>query len=140
MVKRVKLGGSLNQLKLTYIQQVRSVLEIAVPAWQPGLTIANKLNIKRVQRSVCHIILGREFNDYNEALATLGLDTLENRRLMLCETFVLKTYEEKKFSHWFKLNDNKSKNKKQKNKIQKHIHKNQKIQNIHHTISYKKFE
>ena len=118
MVKRLKaLGASLNQLKLTYIQQVRSVLEIAVPAWQPGLTIAEKLDIERVQKSVCHIILRHEFNDYNKALTTFWLDALENRRLMLCKTFVLKTYEENKFAHWLKLNDNRSKTRSKKSKL-----------------------
>ena len=92
-------------------------MEISVPAWQPGLAIAKKLDIERVQKSVCLIILGSEFSDYNEALATLGLDTLENRRRMLCKTFVLKTYEEKKFSHWFIINDNKSKTRSTKTKF-----------------------
>ena len=70
------LGASRKQLILTYIQQVRSVLEIAVPVWLPGLTIGEKLDIERVQKSICHIILGSQYIDYKEAL---GLETLEVR-------------------------------------------------------------
>ena len=68
------LGASLKQLKLAYVQPVRSVLEIAVSAWQPGFRIAKKLDIERVKQSVCPIVLGSEFSEYNEALVTLGLD------------------------------------------------------------------
>ena len=45
---------------------------------------------------------------------------------MLCKTFVLKTYEDKKFPHQFKLNENKSKTKSKKPKL-KHIYTQAKI-------------
>ena len=52
MVKRLKsMGVKTDKLKLAYVQQVRSVLEIAAPAWNSGLTISEKLDIERVQKS-----------------------------------------------------------------------------------------
>ena len=92
VVKRLKLlGASKKQLILTNVQQVRSALEIAVPVWQPGLTVSEILDIERVQKSICHNILVIEYIDYQEALAVLGLETLEMRRLMLCRSFASKT-------------------------------------------------
>ena len=106
MVKRLKsMGVKTDKLKLAYVQQVRSVLEIAAPAWNSGLTISEKLDIERVQKSFCHIVYGKDYSSYNEALSALGLDSLETRRTMLCRTFALKSSNDVKFKKWFKTND-----------------------------------
>ena len=67
-------------MKLAYIQQVRSVLEIAVPVWNSGLSISEKIDIERVQKTFCHIVLGQQYNSYIEALASLGLESLEEKK------------------------------------------------------------
>ena len=54
-----------------YIKQVRSVLELAVPAWHPGLTQSDSLDIERVQRAATNIILGPNYKSYKTALETL---------------------------------------------------------------------
>ena len=108
MLKRLKnLGASKNQLKITYIQQVRSVLEMAVPVWHPGLTISNKIDIERVQKSACHIILGDKYETYERALSALGLDNLHARRVNLCKAFALKNVHSEKYTSWFKINHQK---------------------------------
>ena len=120
MVKRLKsMGANKEELKLAYIQQVRCVLEIAVPAWNSGLTISEKLDIERVQRSFCHIIYGKDYSSYSVALSSLGLDTLEIRRTMLCRTFAIKSSKDKKFNKWFKPNDNGKNTRIKKSKFKK---------------------
>ena len=52
IVKRLKsLSANLNQLKLTFVQQARSILEVAVPAWHPGLTVGEKFTFRGCKRA-----------------------------------------------------------------------------------------
>ena len=81
MMRRLKiLGVGPDHIKDVYLKQVRSVLELAVPAWHPGLTLADSLDIERVQKAAMHIILGSKYNSYSSALKTLQLDSLADRR------------------------------------------------------------
>ena len=96
------LGAKDIDLIEIYTKQIRSVLELAVPAWQGGLTQAEKRDIERVQRCACNIILGSEYQSYNTALRTLGLETLESRRVKLTLKFGLKSEKHTKFQNWFK--------------------------------------
>jgi hypothetical protein len=51
MLRRLKgLGASTNELLDVYQKQVRSVLVMAVPVWQPALTKQESRQIERVQR------------------------------------------------------------------------------------------
>ena len=52
---------------------VRSILELAVPVWNAGLTKHESNQIERVQRSAFHIILGEGYVCYENALETLDL-------------------------------------------------------------------
>ena len=85
-----------------YIKQIRSILELAVPAWQGGVSQAEKQDLERIQKCACHIILGTEYQSYREALTTLNLETLEARRIKLTMKFGLKAEKNKKFQKWFK--------------------------------------
>ena len=49
MLRRLKtLGTEKSDLFDVYIKQVGSILEFAVPVWQPSLTLADKANLERV--------------------------------------------------------------------------------------------
>ena len=101
--KRLKhLGAREEDLLEVYLKQVRCLLELAVPAWQGGLSKAEKTDIERVQKTACHIILGNLYQSYNNALEVLDLDTLEFRRNNLCLKFALKAEKHEKFKYWFK--------------------------------------
>ena len=84
-----------------YSKQVRSVLELSVPAWQGSLTLGEKTELERVQKCAAHIILGSQYTSYSNALQELGLETLENRRMKLCLKFALKAEKSPKYSSWF---------------------------------------
>ena len=106
MLRRLKNhGAGLEDLNDVYIKQVRSVLELAVPAWHPGLTLSDSLDIERVQKAALHIILGKSYKSYSSALATVQLDSLADRREVLCLNFSKKAAKHEKHSNWFKLNN-----------------------------------
>ena len=79
-----------------YMKEIRSVLELAVPAWHSGLTIKQTADIERVQRVAVYIILS-DFNTgkceypYDMALVILNIERLADRRQKLCLTFAKKT-------------------------------------------------
>ena len=100
-----KLGAGFGDLKDVYEEQCRSVMEMAVPAWSAGLTKCESNQIERVQRAALAIILGEEYDSYSKALKTLKIETLVERRELLCLTFAKKTYMNDKFKHWFVEND-----------------------------------
>ena len=104
ILRRLKgLGASQDELTDVYQKQVRSVLELAVPVWQPGITMQEKYQLERVQKCALYIILGEHYTSYSKALIELNLETLEVRRKKICENFVKKAAKNPKFKHWFKL-------------------------------------
>ena len=56
-----RLGTSRTDLVDVYYKQCRSVLEMAAPAWTPGLTKTEISQLERVQKAACAIILGKKF-------------------------------------------------------------------------------
>ena len=106
IVRRLKyLGAEVDDLLDVYVKQIRSVLELAVPAWHGAITLAEQMDIERIQKSVAHIILGEDYVSYREALKTLCLDSLKERRDKLCLNFALKAEKHEKFKKWFKISD-----------------------------------
>ena len=107
MLRRLKnLGAENDDLVDIYTKQIRSVLELAVPAWHGAITQAERLDIERVQKCALYIILGDAYGSYKQALKYLNLDNLEARRDKLCLKFVKKAEVHEKHSKWFKLNSN----------------------------------
>ena len=102
ILRRLKILGADRKFLLeVYIKQVRSTLELSVPAWQGSLTIIEKTEIERVQKCAAHIVLGTQYTSYLGALQELGLETLEQRRIKLCLKFALKAERNPKYSSWF---------------------------------------
>ena len=88
---------------------VLCAFELAVPAWNSGLTLKQAADIERVQRVAVAIILsdwktGKCGMSYDMALVTLGLDPLTVRRDKLCKTFAKKTLKSR-HSDMFQLNN-----------------------------------
>ena len=83
-----------------YVKEIRAVLELAVPAWNSGLTKKQIDEIERVQRVAIHIILsdsktGKCEFSYNMGLVILDLEPLHIRREKLCRAFAKKTLKTK---------------------------------------------
>ena len=110
------MGASVDDLKDVYTKQVRSVLELAVPAWQAAITQAERHDIERVQKTALHIMLGDSYKNYGDALGLVGLDTLEWRRQKLCLKFAKKSAKDPKHKTWFKECNGKPNTRQEKNK------------------------
>ena len=79
-----------------YIKEIRTLVELAVPAWHSGLTQKQSADIERVQKVAVYIILsdcntGHSVFTYEMALVVLELEPLEVRREKLCLSFARKT-------------------------------------------------
>ena len=80
ILRRLKsLGAGTDDLVEVYTKQIRCVLELAVPAWQGGISQAERTDLERVQKSASHIILGDFYTSYKCALKDLNLDSLETK-------------------------------------------------------------
>ena len=103
IIRRLKqLGASTIDLVDVYTKQVRCILELAAPAWQGGISQAEKIDLERVQKCATHIILGNLYTSYKNALEILNLDSLELRRNNLSLKFAVKSEKHLKFKSWFK--------------------------------------
>ena len=91
MAKSILLHGKrLKQLRATtqdlievYTKQIWCVLELA--------TLAEKQDLERIKKCATHIILGKLYTSYKNALELLKLDSLEERRLNLSLKFAVKS-------------------------------------------------
>ena len=108
MLRRLRIiGANTEELVDVYQKQIRSIMEFAVPVWEPGLTIAEKKQIERVQKAAFNIILGEEYNSYDNALTILHSESLSLRRQNLSLSFGRKALNDPKYYSWFKVNDRK---------------------------------
>ena len=80
-----------SDLVLIYTLYVRSMLEFNCCVWNFNLTKAEENEIERVQKVACKIILQDEYSSYENALETLKLDNLKDRRNKLSLNFVKKS-------------------------------------------------
>ena len=105
MIRRLKgLGANQTELLDVYEKQVRSVLELAVAVWEPGLTVEERRQIERVQKSAFCIILGNGYHSYENACSILNRKSLSERRLDLCLKFAKKSQLHDKYQYWFSYN------------------------------------
>ena len=103
LLRRLKfLGAGSKDLVEIENKQIHSILELAAPAWQGGISQAEKQDLERVQKSATGIILGPSYTSYRNALEGLQLDSLENRRNKISLKFALKSEKHDKFNSGFK--------------------------------------
>ena len=93
-------------LVMIYNMYIRSVLEYNSNVWFSSITNEDRDDIERVQRVACKIILKEEYNGYNQALETLNLQNLSDRRQVLAKRFALKCVKSEKFTNLFPENQN----------------------------------
>ncbi|KAI8512840.1 hypothetical protein Bbelb_094790 [Branchiostoma belcheri] len=87
-------------LTTVYCGYVRPLLEYAAPVWNAALTNKQAVRLERVQKRACRIVLGRQYTSYQEALRTLDLETLSDRRHNLCLNFTKKVRQSPRFCCW----------------------------------------
>ena len=77
----------------TYVKEIRSLLELAVPVWHSGLTMKQSRDIERVQKTAFYIIFGESYMDYNVACTLAELEPLDCRREQICLKFAKKDFK-----------------------------------------------
>ena len=88
--RMLKLDLNIHQMFDVYTKEVRSILEMAVPVWQSGLTRQQAAYIESIQKIAMRIILQEGYDDYQSACQIFGALTLEERRTNLCYKFARK--------------------------------------------------
>ena len=91
-------------MKQIYISYIRSLVEQSSNVWHSSLTIDNEMDLERVQKIALKIILKEKYQNYENALNILELDTLKDRREILCLAFAQKCLKNKKMKHFFPPN------------------------------------
>ena len=102
--KSSRFTTSKKDLKKIYILQVRSKLEQSAVVWHSSLSQKCKNMLERVQKSALRIIMGSRYTNYNDALIKLGLQSLDERRQLLCAKFAKKCLMVEKLKRMFPLN------------------------------------
>ena len=70
-----------------YILYIRSIVESSAVVWHSSITKSEEIKIERIQKTALRIILASEYQTYEQALQTTGLQTLKERRVVLCKKF-----------------------------------------------------
>ena len=71
--------------------------------WHSSLTKENRQDLERVQKAALKVILGKDYNDYDEALKLLNIQSLEQRREVISLRFVKNSLKNANFSKLFPL-------------------------------------
>ena len=79
--KVANFTSSIADKKNIYILYIRSILEQSSVVWHSSLTQENCDDLERVQKCAIRIILGEHFQDYEDALLKVDLETLIVERL-----------------------------------------------------------
>ena len=87
-----------------YKLYIRSILESSAVVWHSSITQEESLDIERVQKVALRVILNSDYEDNESALMSAGLDTLHQRRTMLCKNFAKSCVKSEKMKHMFPLN------------------------------------
>ena len=85
--KVASFGTSREEKKNIYILYIRSILEQSCVVWNNSLTAENCQDLERIQKTAVRIILGKQFENYEEALEKIDLQPLNVRRNELCLKF-----------------------------------------------------
>ena len=72
---------------------MRSILEQSYVVWHSSLTEENSTDLESVQKAAVRIILEGKYQNYQEALIKIDLDTLFNRREDLSKKNAVKCFK-----------------------------------------------
>ena len=99
-----------NKLHLVHIFKtfVRSRLEYASSLWHSSLTVANTIDIERIQKSAMKVIFRNKYQGYEKSLNILNIERLQARRERLSLKFAKKCLKHERMSDMFPLNVNQS--------------------------------
>ena len=91
-------------LKKIYLKYIRSVLDQTSVLWHSSLSQKNIKDLERVQKVAVRVIMGKNFNNYQESLLELNLKNLNARRQDMCLNFAKKSLKNNKVKNMFPKN------------------------------------
>ena len=100
-LRRLKaLGASIQTLKEVYTLFVRSILEYCAPLWAGNLSVKSVRALSRVEKNALKVILPNQ--SYEQAISSLKIQNLSERRLILTTKCAQKMADHEKFKGYFK--------------------------------------
>ena len=106
LIRFKALGATREQLLTVYILRVRSTLEFACPVFHSSLSKEQSHKIEMIQKKAFAIILGQNYQTYENALNTLNQERLDTRREHICLNFALKCTKSNLHCKMFPINTN----------------------------------
>ena len=76
----LSFGASLQEMVHLWIVFCRSVIEQSCVVWHGSLTQENRDNLERTQKTFAKLVLKEKYQNYDDSLLLLNLDSLETRR------------------------------------------------------------
>ena len=105
MLTKLKyVGVHTDDLIEIYILYIRSVLEYCAVVWHSSLTVELARRLEMVQKTCLRVILGEEYDSYEDALDSCNLKTLFERRQARCLTFARRCLKHPVHTRMFPLN------------------------------------
>jgi hypothetical protein len=87
-----------------YKVYIRSVLEQSCVVWHHNISKVNEKELERVQKVAVKLITNKRNQSYNENLKELSLETLKERRQILCARFAYKCVKNPRTKEMFPHN------------------------------------
>ena len=109
--KLYEFNVPIDDLVHIYTLYTRSILEFNCCVWNFSITQEESSDIERVQKIACRIILKDKYLSYENALSTLNLQTLSERRVMLCIRFAQNCLKHDKSKSMFPLDQDRNRDK-----------------------------
>ena len=103
--KIAEFAAPMEDMVSIYVSYIRSILEQSCTVWHSSLTLEDSQDLERVQKSAMRIILKDQYHSYEQALETLMLAKLSERREKLCLKFAKKSAENPLTCDLFPLNE-----------------------------------
>ena len=82
---------------------VRCNLEFSSTLWHSSLTQADRQDLERVQKAAVKVILGKNYESYEQALGLVKIDSLNQRREKMALKFAKNGLKDLNFSKLFPL-------------------------------------
>ena len=103
LVRKVsEFGASVKDKLYRYNKFIKTHAEQSCTVWSSGITKGNQRDIERIQKSAVSLIMGSKLTTYQEALAELSIQTLKERKKLLCAKFAQKCLKKFKTKNMFK--------------------------------------
>ena len=99
-------GATTDEMVHLWVVFCRSVVEQSCVVWHSSLTQENSDDLERTQKTFSKMILREKYNNYENALTILNLDSLQTRLQFLCEEFAKNGIKHNKLKDLLPQNEN----------------------------------